>query len=215
VPDALGPERFEPSLFHPDSSGRAVRLEYLRRSLEVAGELGSEVLVFCTGTLRPGRNATEAWAWLVEGARLVCEHAATLGVAVAVEPEPGHFVESLADYRRLRDAVAHPALGLTIDVGHLHCTEHGRPEVHLAQALRQERLLHVQIEDMRERRHEHLPFGEGEIQFEPVLGALIEGRYPGLVSVELSRHSKRAAELARTSLAFLSQVATAAARIDT
>ena len=33
-------------------------------------------------------------------------------------------------------------------------------------------LVHVQIEDMRRGVHEHLEFGEGEIDFAPVLAAL-------------------------------------------
>src|SRR3712207_6870767 len=61
-----------------------------------------------TTLFRSGRGASEAWAWLVEGVRRACEHAAALVLAVAIEPEPGHFLETLQDYRRLRDAVEHP-----------------------------------------------------------------------------------------------------------
>ena len=55
-----------------------------------------------------------------------------------------------------------------------------------------ERLVHVQIEDMRRGVHEHLDFGDGEIDFPPVLSALAEIGYRGLVCVELSRHSHTA-----------------------
>jgi sugar phosphate isomerase/epimerase len=213
VPNALGNERFEPSLFSNDPAGRALRLKYLQRSLEVASELGAEVLVFCTGGLAPAQDREHAWDWLVNGVRKLSEHGARLGLAVAVEPEPGHFVETLDDYRRLRVEVDHRGQGLAIDVGHLHCTESGRPEEHLARVLDDERLLHVQIDDMRGRQHEHLPLGEGEIDFEPVIRSLIHGGYRGLVGVELSRHSERADELAASSLAFLRQVTGAAATI--
>jgi sugar phosphate isomerase/epimerase len=37
--------------------------------------------------------------------------------------------------------------------------------------------------------HEHLMFGEGEIDFPPVIAALAEIGYAGLLGVELSRHS--------------------------
>lgn len=64
-------------------------------------------------------------------------------------------------------------------------------------------LVNVQIDDMRRGVHEHLEFGTGEIDFPPVLRALIDGGYRGLVAVELPRHSHAAPTVARESLAFL------------
>lgn len=64
-------------------------------------------------------------------------------------------------------------------------------------------LKHVQIEDMRRGVHEHLPFGEGEIDFPPVLAALTAAGYRGLTVVELPRHSHAGPELAARSLRFL------------
>ena len=66
-----------------------------------------------------------------------------------------------------------------------------------------ERLWNVHIEDMRRGVHDHLMFGEGEIDFGPVLRALEEIGYAGGVHVELSRHSHDAVETARQALAFL------------
>ncbi len=95
----------------------------------------------------------------------------------------------------------HPLFGLTIDVGHLHCLG----EVPIADQLRRwrERLWNVHIEDMRRGVHDHLLFGEGEIDFGEVMGALKEIDYAGGVHVELSRHSHDAVETARRALAFL------------
>jgi sugar phosphate isomerase/epimerase len=64
-------------------------------------------------------------------------------------------------------------------------------------------LVNVQIDDMRRDVHEHLEFGKGEIDFPPVLAALREVGYRGLVAVELPRHSHAAPTVARESLAFL------------
>lgn len=205
VPNALGEERFEPSLFHPDPNGRALRRRYLQASVEVAAELGAELLVFCSGSLKPGADRAAAWPWLVQGVAETSRRADELGVRVGIEPEPGHFVETLDDYRRLRSAVDCAGLGITADVGHLICSEAGAPETHLERLLREERLLSIQIEDIRDRQHLHLPFGEGEIDFAPVMRSL--AKFDGFVSIELSRDSHRAAELAASSLAFLRQAA--------
>jgi len=48
---------------------------------------------------------------------------------------------------------------------------------------------------------------QGEIEFAPVLAALREIGYHGLVAVELPRHSHAAPEVARRSLAFLEAAA--------
>ena len=80
-----------------------------------------------------------------------------------------------------------PNLRLTLDIGHLQC----QGELPIADVIRRwaSRLANVHIEDMRRGVHEHLMFGEGEIDFPPVLQALAEVGYTGGVYVELSRHS--------------------------
>ena len=78
-------------------------------------------------------------------------------------------------------------------------------EVPIAEHLRRwrELLRNVHIEDMRRGVHDHLMFGDGEIDFAPVLAALDEIGYAGGVHIELSRHSHNAVETARQALAFL------------
>lgn len=78
---------------------------------------------------------------------------------------------------------------MTLDVGHVVCTEAG-PAVD-------------EIEDISGRRHEHLPFGEGKIDFPPILAAFRAAGYRGYLGVELSRHSHEAERRATESLAFL------------
>jgi sugar phosphate isomerase/epimerase len=64
-------------------------------------------------------------------------------------------------------------------------------------------LAHVHIEDMRRGVHEHLLFGEGELDFDEALGVLSEIDYDGLVAVELSRHSHAAHETVPGAIAAL------------
>ena len=81
------------------------------------------------------------------------------------------LVADLDGYERLRRMLGeHPRFGLTLDIGHRHCVERDDLPACVRRALPY--TVHVQIEDMRRAVHEHLEFGEGEIDFVPVLAEL-------------------------------------------
>ena len=143
---------------------------------------------------------------LVESCQRLCDHAAQRAVPLAFEPEPGMFIDTMARFGELHEQINHLSFGLTLDIGHLHC----QGDVPIAYHLRrwQGLLRNVHIEDMRRGVHDHLMFGEGEIDFAPVMGALREIGYAGGVHIELSRHSHNAVETARRALAFLRMVQT-------
>ena len=64
--------------------------------------------------------------------------------------------------------------------------------------------------------HEHLMFGEGTIDFPPIIAALREIGYGRGLHVELSRHSHMAVEAVRMAIDFLKpQVDSAAAGVST
>jgi sugar phosphate isomerase/epimerase len=150
---------------------------------------------------------------LVEGLTSVLDHAGQRGVPLAFEPEPGMFIDKLDRYGDVvaeleRRRVDVSLFQLTIDIGHLHC----QGEVPIADQLREwaDRLTNVHIEDMRRGVHEHLMFGEGEINFPPVIAALAEIGYAGLVGVELTRHAHVGPQAARQAYNFLQPLCEAA-----
>jgi sugar phosphate isomerase/epimerase len=201
----LDPRRkHQPTLLSPEPQDRGRRLQFLKLALDTAAALGSDALSFWSGAPADRAPRRVLMDRLAEGCRELCEDAARLNVRLAFEPEPGMFIDTMSRFARLHERVAHPLFGLTIDVGHLHCTG----EVPIADGLRKWRhlLWNVHIEDMRRGVHDHLMFGEGEIDFAPVLAALDEIGYAGGVHVELSRHSHNAVETARAALAFLRTV---------
>ncbi|MER7912004.1 sugar phosphate isomerase/epimerase family protein [Streptomyces sp. NPDC096068] len=191
-----------PSLLDPDPDDRAVRVGLLVTAVRAAADLGAHAVHCFSGTAPPGTDPDTAWKRLAEALGPVVEAAGTAGVPLAIEPEPGHLLATLDDFHRLRAALGDPApLGLTLDIGHCQCLEPLPPADCVRAAAPW--LRHVQIEDMRRGVHEHLPFGDGEIDFPPVLDALASTGYRGLTVVELPRHSHAGPELARASLAFL------------
>ena len=176
------------------SDGRQRRVDLLCTAVDVAAELGAPVVSMWSGAVAPDEDPQRAWDLLVEGCERVLAHAQAAGVTLAFEPEPGMLVEQLADYEELQRRLGNPrALGLTLDIGHIVCLE----PMSVTDCVRRgaPTLAHVHIEDMRRGVHEHLMFGEGELDLEEALRALGDVGYEGLVAVELSRHSHAAHEI--------------------
>lgn len=193
--------KHEPTLVSADPEARAARVRFYRHAIRCAAELGSDCVSLWSGVLRQRVAAAEAVGRLAAGLEEVLRTAQEWHVTVAFEPEPGMLIDSMTRFQELLALVNAPNLKLTLDVGHLHC----QGEVPIAeQVLRWgPRLVNVHLEDMRRGRHEHLMFGEGEIDFPPVLQALAQVGYQGGVHVELSRHSHEAPDAARKAYAFL------------
>lgn len=195
-----------PSLLDPDPEARAARTALLVRAVDVAADLGAHAVHCFSGITPPGTTTDTAWQRLTDALAPVLDTATRAKIPLAIEPEPGHLLATLADFHHLRTLLGDPEpLGITLDIGHCQCLEPA-PPVDCVKAAAPW-LRHVQIEDMRRGVHEHLPFGDGEIDFPPVLEALAATGYGGLTVVELPRHSHAGPELARTSLEFLRQAA--------
>ncbi|MFE2032384.1 sugar phosphate isomerase/epimerase family protein [Streptomyces scopuliridis] len=191
-----------PTLLDPDPADRAARTRLLVKAVQVAADLGAHAVHCFSGIVQGPTDTDTAWKRLEEGMGPVIDAAEAADIPLAVEPEPGHLVSDIAGFHRLRHLLGDPdQLGLTLDIGHCQCLESASPADCVRDAAPW--LRHVQIEDMRRGVHEHLPFGEGEIDFPPVLAALAATGYEGLTVVELPRHSHAGPELARTSLEFL------------
>jgi sugar phosphate isomerase/epimerase len=142
---------------------------------------------------------------LVDSCKRLCEVAEKESVRLAFEPEPGMFIDTMTKFEELFARVDHPRFGLTLDIGHLQCMGETPIAPHIFRW--RERLWNIHIEDMKRGVHEHLMFGEGEINFKDVFAALKRIDYKGGVFVELSRHSHVAVETARKSLALLKDFA--------
>ncbi|MFQ5843434.1 MAG: sugar phosphate isomerase/epimerase family protein [Planctomycetota bacterium] len=199
----LDPRRkHSPSLV--SAQGRARRLDFYFRCLDAAAGLGAPCISLWSGRDEGG----DSWAWLVAGLSEVCDRAGAVGVDVGFEPEPGMFVETMGQYGELRRRLDHPRLRLTLDVGHVRCLERDAP--HAVVERHAPELCNVHLDDHRRATHEHLFFGEGEIDFAPLMRALAgAGRDRELpATVELSRHSHDAVETARRAYDFLAPLLT-------
>lgn len=191
--------KHEPTFVTADPAGRARRVAFLCRAVDIGAILGSEAVSFWAGVPKPGVDRADADAWLREGVAAVAAHAAERGVVAALEPEPGMLTETVDDYATLASEIE--GLRLALDVGHCLVTGERDP----AAAVREfaDRIGTVSIEDMRRGEHVHLAFGEGEMDIPGILDALEAIRFDRLVCVELSRDSHRADTMIPAAMKYL------------
>ncbi|HLU67255.1 MAG TPA: sugar phosphate isomerase/epimerase [Kofleriaceae bacterium] len=194
--------KHRPTLLEDAPEERRHRADFLARAIDIAAELGAPAVSLWSGGAPEGSPAppAELDRRLAGELAPLCERAAAAGLVIAFEPEPGMHIESMADFARITALVAHPALRLTLDVGHAHLTEPSAPG-----AVREHAALlaNVHLEGMRRPVHDHLPPWEGDLDLGAVLDALDEVGYAGPATFELSRHSHAAVDTARRAIDFV------------
>lgn len=214
----LDPRRkHRPTLLEASAADRARRADFLRRSVDLASDLGAEIVSMWSGASPTGvradapdseedddpRERERIWDRLCAELPPLLLHARERGVRLAFEPEPGMFVERPAGYDELvrRLGAEGDSLGLCLDVGHLLVTG----DVPVADVIRRSapRLIHVHLDDIAGGVHEHRMFGEGDLDLTEVLEALAEIDYKGLAAVELSRDAHRGAQAAEEAMGHL------------
>ena len=125
----------------------------------------------------------DQWKWAVDNVRTLGEHAADLGVEIALELEPFKlsFLNNLEKMVQFLDEVCHPAVQANLDISHLTLTHTPAADIQRLQ----ERIAHVHISDCDGKVHGDLPPGRGVVDFAPYLSQLRQTGFQGTVSIEL------------------------------
>lgn len=184
------------------SAAFEVRQESYRRHIDLARQLGSPILSIWSGRGEEDTPPFErAIALLADRMMPVLDYAAEAGVKVTFEPEPGMLIERVDQWEVLNGHLRGHQLGLTLDTGHVAAVE----TVSCSQLIEEagESLALVQLDDSPVGIHEHRMFGEGAMDFDPIFASIDARVTPPPLSVELSRHSHNAIEIARQSAVFV------------
>jgi len=203
----LDPRRkHQPTLVSPEACEREFRFDFLCDCLDLAVGIGSRTLSFWSGTTTDDASHRIVLSRLVENCKRLADCAAAKGVRLAFEPEPGMFIDTMDKFAELHAKVNHPAFGLTLDIGHLVCQGELPISKHIAAW--KHVLWNVHIEDMMRGVHDHVMFGEGDVDFADAFAGLRAANYTGGLYVELSRHSYDAVNTACRAKAFLDRFLT-------
>jgi D-psicose/D-tagatose/L-ribulose 3-epimerase len=173
----------ERDMAHPDARIRGVAVDYVRRCLALAAEIGAPLVqMLASGEPRLAPIATRAaeWAWSVAGMQAAASEAERVGVRIAVEPlnrYEAYLVTSTTEALAYLDAVGSPWVGMTLDLFHANIEE---PDVAVSIAVAGRRLWHVQAADTTRR-----GLGHGHLDLGAIAGALTRIDYGGAIVVEI------------------------------
>ncbi len=197
--------KHHPTLLSDARDDRCRRIDFLRRAIDLAGELNADCVSLWSGTVDSDADERLLWQKLTDGVGEVLDYASRCGVVLGFEPEPGMFIDTVARAEELFERLSRPkSLGFTIDIGHLECLGE-RP---LAATVRDvaDRIVNVHVDDMIVCRHEHLPLGKGDVDYIPIFRELLAAHYQGGLHVELPRQSHRWHETAKESYEYIQRV---------
>lgn len=183
-----------PTLMENDPGHVEARMRYLKYCVDVSSELGAVCMSLRSGPKPVDVSFDVAMSRFVDGLFELLKYASSRNVHLSVEPEPGMLIDTLGRYERLLHLVDSPSLGLTLDVGHAFCSG----EVPLDAQVEKwfDKLVNVHIDDAISGVHQHLPPGEGQINFGLVIDSLAKHGYSGPIHVDLEAHSHVGAEMA-------------------
>jgi sugar phosphate isomerase/epimerase len=159
-------------------------LKRIRASIKFASELESKNIV-----IHPGwTTATEpfmrgrSWDLNIRSLRWLQKYAGAFGVECLIEnvPNPTPYLLVTVDDFRLFDEEMTPHLDYVLDVGHAHL----QGEVFDFIEKFGSKIKHVHVSDNEGVQDQHLPIGEGNIDWEAVMSALKRSGFDGWVVVE-------------------------------
>ena len=177
---ALGLVDFNPSV-------RRFHVDRVRAYLDMARRLGAANVLLVLGEYIWQKEIippAEQWGFAVEAVRALGDHAAGLGLEIAMELEPFHLslLNDVASMARFLDDVDRPSVRANLDISHLVLA---KQPAELVARLRG-RVAHVHISDCDGAVHGDLPPGRGVVDFAPYLDAIRALDIPdATISIEL------------------------------
>lgn len=165
--------------YHADAEPLGERRANQFRAVQAAAWMGANILI-----LNGEKSVDQAtqWAEHVERFKALCEAAERGGVTIAVEPEPLLVVGSSQDMADLIGAVGSPNLGVNLDVGHAYITD---PDLAATVRMLGSSIVHLHLEDIKDKVHRHLLMGEGDIDFGALRSTLAGIGYQGPYVIDL------------------------------
>lgn len=192
-------DTYHPTWIEDDEKKRKLRVIHTLACIELAKDFGAPTMSLQPGGPTIGTSITREVAGerFAEGLAQVLPVAQEHGLVLAIEPEPGLFIETAREYLEFKNRffADEPLIRMNCDVGHLYCV--GEDPAAVIREM-PEQIAHVHLEDIGKNRvHQHLTPGRGAIDFPSIFAALEAIDYTGWVTVELYPYETTAAGVAK------------------
>ena len=181
--------------FEPEAEARAKTLDELKHGVDVANQLGVNVMRVFSGSHREGYTLEQGLDWILEGLTAGADYAQRHGVTLALENH-GLIAGRSDQVRSIIEKVNSPALRANLDTGNFLLV--GQNPVEAAQELAPLVAL-VHLKDFRPARPEDIHHlyagmdgknytgtvtGEGMVDLPKIIGILRAAGYTGWLSLE-------------------------------
>jgi len=187
------------SLVDADRRTRQRHVDYVKGCIDLALDVGTNVVIGLTGAPPDGVPREKAWGWLLENIAACTRYAAERGIRFGIEAVGFCLVATMADLNQLLDDLKEEKLYVNFDPSHLPVV--GEDPAEWVRTLGS-RIVHIHVKDARIRGpdeekmlfmgvpldFECPPLGKGVIRFGEMVGALREIGYQGFLSVEYAAH---------------------------
>ncbi len=189
---------------HPDAAVRARTADYLRRLVDLCGDLGGAVMVFGSPNQRkiaPDLPRADAVGWARDVFASCGATAAARGVTLCLEALPEdltNFLNTNAEVRESVAAIGHPNIRMMIDVKSM-CAEAIPLPDNIRACAGVFRYVHANDSNLKGP-------GFGAVDYAPIASTLREVGYDDWISVEVFNYDEGPEFIATKSLEYLRRV---------
>ena len=159
----------------------------VRKAVEKTRRFGTDIFIATSGQRSGTGGDTSGYDEMKLRLAELVRIASACGVRIALEPEPGHWIDTTASFLDLAGEFDDPpALCCNFDIGHSHLLD---PDIGGSIRLLGDRIIHGHIENIAGGVHRHLVPWEGEIDLPEVLQDLSSIRFAGPLAFDFYSES--------------------------
>ncbi len=176
--------RYPVNIALSDEKIRSGSVDYLKKNIDVAAEVGSPYVSICPGFTIHGMSYQEGWDSMMKSYRELLDHSKEMPVELIIEPGNRYETDLIVTVddclRALEDLDG--KMGILVDTGHCFINRESLTDVvEKVKGL----TCHFHIDDNKGVTDDHLVMGEGVIQYDIFLEKLENSGYDGFLAVEL------------------------------
>ena len=120
-----------------------------------------------------------------------------------IEPEPGLLLQSSSEFLEFIKYFDSEYLKLNFDIGHFYCVNEDPKKL---VSILSDHIEHFHMADIKNRVHNHLIPGLGDINFKDVFLAINDMGYDGFITIELYPYKENPVEAATRALKFVNNI---------